>query len=64
MKKVRWADLAFFLGFAGVMYAILYGTWNPERREYILTLAAIIIGGLLIVCSFVYLSKNRARGDN
>jgi hypothetical protein len=64
MKPKRLVDICFFLGFAGVMYATIYGTWKPDRPEYPLTLAALIFGVILILGSFIYLYREKRQADD
>lgn len=64
MSHKRIADLCFFLGLAGLLYAILYGTWKPDRTEFKLTLLALIAGVVLITGSFVYFYRTRKDPDD
>ena len=59
MTPKCWADICFYIGFAGIMYAVLYGTWKPDRPEFKLTLLALIVGAILIIGSFVYFYKEK-----
>ncbi len=63
MSPKRIADICFFLGLAGLLYAILYGTWKPDRTEFKLTILALIAGVVLIIGSFVYLYRTRKGSD-
>ena len=63
MSHKRIADICFFLGLAGLMYAVLIGTWKPDRAEFILTLLALIAGVVLIIGSFVYFYRTRKGSD-
>ncbi len=63
MTPKRWADICFYIGFAGVMYAVLYGTWKPDRPEFKLTLLALIVGAILITGSCIYLYKQKRKTD-
>ena len=63
MSPKRIADICFFLGLAGLMYAVLVGTWKPDRAEFILTLLALIVGVVLVIGSFVYLYKEKRKTD-
>ena len=63
MTPKRRADLCFFLGFAGVMYAVLFGTWKPDRPEFKLTLLALIVGVILITGSCIYFYKQKSKTD-
>lgn len=64
MNPRRWADICFFVGFAGVMYAVLSGNLNPGGSHFVRTLAALVIGVVLIAGSFrfLYMEKKRANG--
>ena len=64
MAPKRRVDICFFIGFAGVMYAILYGTWKPDRPEFPLTLAALVIGLMLILGCFIYLYRSKKRDNH
>ena len=61
MSHKRIADLCFFLGLAGLMYAVLVGTWKPDRAEFKLTLLALIAGIALVFGSFVYMYREKRR---
>ena len=64
MKSVRWVDIVFFLGFAGIMYAVLYGSWRVDSPYFAKTLAAFIFGTIFVVGSFWYMYKRKKeRGD-
>jgi hypothetical protein len=62
-NPVRLADYAFFLGFGGVMYAILAGDWHYGGARFPITIAAMIVGSILVIGSFAYLAK-RKREEN
>ncbi len=64
MNPKRIADICFFVGFAGVMYAVVYGNLKPDNPVFARTLAALIIGALLIAGSFRFLYKEKKRADN
>jgi len=57
----RIADICFFIGFAGLMYAVLVGTWKPDRPEFKLTVLALIAGVALVSGSFVYMYREKRR---
>jgi len=61
MTPRRRADLAFFLGYAGIMYGILYGKWNPDSSYFVRTIVATIGGVLLVTGSFIYFYREKKK---
>ncbi len=64
MKPTRIADIVFFLGAAGILYAILYGSWHTDDSDYPRTIAIIVFGTILVIGSFIYLYRNKPRDDS
>jgi len=61
MSPTRRADLAFFLGFAGIMYGILYGKWNPDSSYFVRTIVVTVVGIILVSASLIYFYREKKR---
>jgi hypothetical protein len=61
MNPKRWADICFFVGFAGVIYAIIGGEWKEDSPKFTQTIAALVVGVILIAGSFVYIYREKRK---
>ena len=63
MRKIRWADIGFFLRFTGVMHSILYGSLIPGSFNFMKTLVILVGGMVTLIGSFIILRKQKKTSD-